>query len=512
MDPAHPSREPWWEYEPWGEFDFPPLPPAPPPPPKSAPPPCPCPEPSPEEFVPGGTERSPLPVARVVKILNGIFRDNPSLLFYICGELSEYRPQSSGHLYFSLRDHSGSDRLNCKMWNSRVRAKRLDPQSFKEGDAIIVQGRFNLYGKQGKLDFEAFNIIPAGRGGLLEELERLRRRLAQEGLFAEEHKRPLPAFPRLVGVATSPAGQAIQDICRTLKDRAPHVRLVLAPCLCQGPKADLSIMEALERLKGYPGLDCVIVGRGGGSQEDLQPYNSEALVRYLYAYPLPTISAVGHEGDYSLTDFVADQRASTPTRAAELVAAPRQQYLEELRDLAQRLLDLASRRWAYQRESLQQLAQRWPRALRHQLQRYHLQLENLRQKLELLHPRKNLGLRQERLAELESRLKRLGPRWLEEKKAALQLLRERLERYQKGYLPAQRQALERLASQLELLAPERVLERGYALVTNAQGQVVRASTSLQKGEFFQVRFQKGSLEAKVQRRLDPLPPDQIELF
>lgn len=452
---------------------------------------------------PGGTLDSPLRVSQVIRILNSLFKNEQDLQFCVRGELREPKPYSSGHFYFSLYDEDGSV-IACSMWRNRIRARQIDVTSFHGGEAVIVCGNFGLYNKSGKLSLEAHDLVRCGRGTLLEELERLRQRLQAEGLFDDSIKVPLPIFPRVVGVATSASGQAIKDICKTIKDRCPHIKIVLAPCLCQGEKADLSIIKALSLLEARPDVDCIIVGRGGGSQSDLEPYNSEELVRFIAKCRKPIVSAVGHEGDTSLTDYVADVRASTPTRAAELVSAhTRAECLESLQRLNNRIFDYLSRDLFFRQDLLEKLRERLPRIIKAWLDKQWTDLGHLERQLVLLNPKHALPTKVEKLNSTHERLIKALKYLLELHESKLEKVQVDLEHAYAVYLHNQQELLNKLDLKLGAFSPEHILDRGYAIVTTADGRIL--NRIVENGTQLSIIIKAGCLKAEVTDNRQNIP-------
>ncbi len=455
-----------------------------------------------------GSLKAPVSVGQAITVLNSLFKESPILYFCIIGELSKLTIHASGHLYFEMRDQNNHGVISCKMWRNRLAKNKIRPEKLKLGQNLILTGRFSLYDRNGKLDFEADNIIPCDQGKLLEELEELRRCLQAEGLFALERKKALPTFPKVVGVATSQSGQAIQDILRTLKNRCPHIKVVLAPCLCQGAGAERSIIKALKALEQRADIDCVIVGRGGGSQSDLHIYNNEELVRFVASYSKPIISAVGHEGDHLLTDEVADKRASTPTQAAELVSVTRQERLAELELKRNRIAEAVYRYLSHQEEGLQFMASRLPQLLRHKLELGCNSLNGLRHRLNLCNPNRYLPQRRQDLLQKSEQLKKLGQRLWQQKYDNLQRLQVRLQTFLQSYLPRQEEKLANLNYQLQSLSPERVLERGYAVVASDQGHVLQEK-DVKFGAKIRIALKFGCLEAKINKFIKGEPLEAL---
>ncbi len=254
----------------------------------------------------------PLEVTQLLNGINTVFKESSHTHSVdVIGEVAGIKVYSNKHCYFSLKDAQST--LSCSFFSFANRCPNGLP---KDGEMIIVHGNMQVYTKNGSMSLSVERFTPAGKGNLLERLEKLRLKLQAEGLFNEERKRPRPFFPRVVGVVTSKEGLAFGDIKKIFRERAPHTRLWLAPSLVQGANAPASMLSALRTLESLPEVDVIIIGRGGGSSEDLQTFNDEGLVRAVAACPKFIISAVGHDGDYSLCDYAADARASTPTNAA----------------------------------------------------------------------------------------------------------------------------------------------------------------------------------------------------
>lgn len=362
------------------------------------------------------------------------------------GEVSGYKlHQGSGHWYFSLKDEGAT--LACVMFRGDNQRLRRQP---REGERVIARGGLDVYEQRGTFSLVVRGLQAAGAGDLAARLEALKRRLAAEGLFDPERKRPLPSHPTAIGVATSPTGAAFQDILRVLAHRFPGVTVYLAPCRVQGEGSAAEIAAAVELLNRHGRSEVLIVGRGGGSAEDLAAFNEELVVRAVASSALPVVSAVGHETDTSLCDLAADVRAATPSHAAELVVPERDALVADLGELAERLRVAMERR---------------VRSARQQLGR-----------VRLVHPRDRVERGRLRLDELDERLAAAAGRQLERR----------------------RDRLEARAQRLDALSPLRVLRRGYALV-DVGGRVVTDATTLAPGDPLRVRFARGEAEATVVR-------------
>ena len=281
--------------------------------------------------IPQGSADSPVGVSELTgRIKTALEEHLPEC--WVMGELSQYTHHSSGHRYFTLKDEGSQ--LSCVLFKWQGQNLSFEPEV---GMQVLVWGRVSLYERGGRYQFYVSHMQPAGVGELARAFERLKARLEEEGLFEPERKRPLPPFPQCIGVVTSPTGAAVRDIIHVLQRRAPGVRIVLAPARVQGPGAAEEIATAIERLNRHAAADILIVGRGGGSPEDLWPFNEEITARAIYASTQPVISAVGHEVDYSIADYVADYRAATPSAAAEVVAQEHGQLLRRVGELRARL-------------------------------------------------------------------------------------------------------------------------------------------------------------------------------
>ncbi|HEY4104600.1 MAG TPA: exodeoxyribonuclease VII large subunit, partial [Polyangiaceae bacterium] len=388
-----------------------------------------------------------------------------SVRFWVEGELSSLKRAPSGHVYFSLKDELEDAIIECVMYRFNAqRARRI----LNEGARLQVTGQATVWAPRGRLQFVINEARPVGRGALLEALEQLKQRLGAEGLFAPEKKRPLPAEPRVIGVVTSKAGAAFHDIV-SVAFRRGDVKIVLAPALVQGEGAPETIIRALNLIERYPGLDVVVIGRGGGSGEDLMAFNDERVVRRVARMSVPVVSAVGHEVDFSLTDLAADVRAATPSQAAELVVPETRARRATLNRTENALL----------------------RALSARLLRSRSEVERARSRLS--DPRFVIAERQQELDELSLRLRKQLERTLASRRAQNELLTRRLyarhpravfanARVELGPLDvrldsAMRRRLSRhagnlsdLAVRLDGLSPLTILGRGYAIATRADGR------------------------------------------
>lgn len=367
----------------------------------------------------------------------------------ISGEISNFTDHyRSGHLYFSLKDEKSV--LKAVMFASSARRLKFRP---KDGMKVLIRGRISVYEPSGQYQLYAEDMQPEGVGALSMAFEQLKERLAEEGLFAKEHKREIPAFPERIGVITSPTGAAVRDILQITGRRWPLAKIILSPVLVQGEQAPGQIVAALQEMDRRRACDVIILGRGGGSLEDLWAFNDEAVARAVYACSIPVVSAVGHETDFTICDFVADLRAPTPSAAAELCTPD---WREELTQV------LMYHRYFHQEGSKL--------------------VEYLRQSLDVLvqdsflsHPEGFLQERREEVTDFALRLEK-G-------------LQRRLEKDQKR--------LAVLSSTLDALSPLKVLSRGYAVVTGEKGNVLREAGKVAPGDRVRIRLAEGELSAEI---------------
>ncbi len=413
---------------------------------------------------------------------------------WVQGEIGSLTRASSGHIYFTLKDEEEEAVIDCVMY--KFQAARVT-KILEEGARLLIWGKATVWAPRGRLQFVAERARPFGRGALLLALEGLKARLSAEGLFAVERKRPLPDSPKVVGVVTSASGAAFHDI-RSVAFRRGGVKLVLAPATVQGDDAPASIVRALDLLEQYPGLDVLILGRGGGSLEDLLAFSDERVVRRVARVGVPVVSAVGHEIDYSLTDLVADVRAATPSQAAELVIPDEMARIERVRRLRAQLVRVALSRVANERRRVEALRLRMsdPRFVLVQRQQ---QLDELERSL-VGSLRARHGKQQADLAVLQRRLLARHPRTLVHRlKARLIPLDERLGAGMQLGLSGQRGHLASLAGRLQALSPLAVLGRGYAICAAPGGRVLTRIREVSPGECVQVRMMDGVFESQVIR-------------
>ena len=399
------------------------------------------------------------------------------------GEITGFSRASSGHCYFSIKDTQGQ--IRCAMFRSA--ASRLDFVP-RDGELVELRGRLGVYEARGDLQLVVESLQRAGQGALFEQFLRLKARLEAEGLFDTARKRPLPLMPRGIGLVTSPGAAALHDVVTALRRRVPHLPVVLVPALVQGEGAAPSLCAALLKLylmaqagqapgadlAKNPPIDVILLVRGGGSIEDLWAFNDEQLARTIVQSPVPVVSGVGHETDFTVADFCADLRAPTPTAAAELVAQPRGVWLGALDLLATRLGDGVQRQIEQRSQRLDQVAARLGR------------------------PSGLVVREQQRSARLAERMRRAVL-------LKMQLLAHNQQALEAGFsvklqqsLADHRQRLERAALRLQLLDPHLVLQRGYALLSDSQGHAVTSVQQTQPGAALQATLADGALDLVVQ--------------
>lgn len=413
---------------------------------------------------------------------------------WVEGEIASLKRAPSGHAYFTLRDEADDAAIECVMYKfNAARARRF----LNDGARVQVRGKATLWAPRGRLQLVVDNMRIAGRGLLLEALEQLKQRLAEEGLFATEKKRPLPQEPRIVGVVTSATGAAFQDI-RTVAFRRGGVRLVLSPARVQGDAAPESIVRALELLQAYPGLDVIIVGRGGGSGEDLMAFNDERVVRKLASLPVPVVSAVGHEIDITLSDLVADVRAATPSQAAELVipdaSARRDALIRQHRLLVRAMLG----RIAHERASVDRLRARFSDP-RFALAERQQDLSELLSRMERTLAR-SFARRRHLVEAQHRRLLARHPRAvISEARSSLGPLAQRVSSAMARRLAESSALLGKRAAELDALSPLAVLGRGYAIARRVDGRAIRDAREATVGDEISLTLQRGKLNASVTR-------------
>lgn len=418
-------------------------------------------------------------------------------LTWVSGEISNFTRAASGHWYFTLKD-SGAQ-VRAVMFRGRAQYADFQP---KEGDKVEVRALVTLYAPRGDYQLSVEAIRRAGVGNLYEAFLRLKAQLTQEGLFDPERKRPLPAFVKTIGIVTSPQAAALRDILIALHRRAPHVHIILYPTPVQGEGAGMKIAQAIASAAAREECDVLLVCRGGGSMEDLWAFNEEVVARTIVNCPMPVIAGIGHETDFTIADFAADLRAATPTAAAELAAAPRDAWLQLLQRQVQILSRCMHRQLDDQAQTLDWQSRRLlsPKAA---IAARRLQLANLARNLSHSASLPILQARHE--------LMRLTQSWqahkpdLAKPRLLLADMQRRLQQARRRHQEGRQQQLSALRGQLELLNPQRTLERGYAILSDHKGKALRNTAELKPQSLLQVRLASGTAEvgiSSVQTKLD----------
>jgi len=416
-------------------------------------------------------------------------------LVWVEGEISNLVTPRSGHSYFSLKDAHAQ--VRCALFRNRRQLLRFQP---RDGDQVLARARISLYEARGEFQLIVEHMEPSGEGALLRAFEELKAKLEKEGLFDSRRKKPIPDFPRCVGIVTSPTGAALRDILQIMARRWPGIPVIVYPTLVQGDSASREVAQALKLADARGECDLLILARGGGSLEDLAAFNDEQLARTIAGLRTPIISAVGHEIDFTIADFVADRRAPTPSAAAELATPDREHLLQRLESLQQRL-----------RQGMEQL-----------LLHKRSQLAHAGHKLRLLHPRQKLQQRQQLVDELERRLSQAIRRLVQAKTQQLQqlqgrlrlqspernlaLLQQRLQdtvrhlhQLMRNRLAGDASRLGSLSRALHAVSPLQTLARGYSITTDAEsGELITDASRVQPGQTIHTRLARGGLLSRVQ--------------
>jgi len=379
-------------------------------------------------------------VSEIRRLIEAGFAD-----VWVCGEVSNLRTSPSGHVYLALKDERAI--IKCALFKGH--AQRVKFQ-LKDGIELVCHGKLSLYEKGGDFNLVIDHCEPKGVGALQLAFEQLKEKLAKEGLFSPEHKKPLPFLPKKIGVVTSPTGAAIRDILNVLRRRYPQIEVLLYPVRVQGDGAAKEIAEAIKWLNNLDGIDVLIVGRGGGSLEDLWAFNEEIVARAIFASKIPVVSAVGHEIDFTISDFVADRRAATPSAAAEIVVPKKDDLVKLVSEKSRQLLRAAS---------------------------------------------VCIELKQKMFAQLSSHLKPPTSRFPD---LIMQIdsLRERLTLASNGAIERAAAGLSKLAAELSHLSPLAVMSKGYSVVFK-DGKAVNDVASLKKGDELKIRLKNGEVKAEV---------------
>ncbi len=412
---------------------------------------------------------------------------------WVEGEISNFRAQDSGHLYFTLKDANAQ--LSAVMFRSQARLLRFRPEN---GMQVVVRGRVTIYEERGQLQISAEYIEPKGAGALQIAFEQLKAKLEAEGLFDSASKKPIPALPVRIGIVTSPQAAALRDILNILRRRHHTVNILIFPAIVQGESAPLEVSAGIVYFNKAKNVDVIIVARGGGSAEDLAAFNHEGLARAVFASEIPVISAIGHETDFTIIDFVADLRAPTPSAAAELVIRSRQEVEEQLEGLHHRMEKAVRYHLLIARQNLTELAQHgaFPRMMDF-IRRRQQRLDDVVNRL--AHSQRSIfEMQRRRFETLAAAVRHYDARRI------LAGIGKELDGHMAAMAAAarailfqRRSNLERLSSQLEALSPLAILERGYALVFDASGKLVKDAAQLGMGDEISATLARGTFTATI---------------
>jgi exodeoxyribonuclease VII large subunit len=415
---------------------------------------------------------------------------------WVEGEISNFRAHDSGHLYFTLKDENSQ--IRAVMFRSQARLLRFSPQ---DGMQVVLRGRVTVFEGRGELQLSAEYLEPKGAGALQIAFEQLKAKLESEGLFDAARKKPIPALPRCIGIVTSPQAAALRDILNILRRRHHSASVLIYPAQVQGESAATEVSSGVKYFNRAKNVDVIVVARGGGSAEDLAAFNHEGLARVIANSVIPTISAIGHETDFTIIDFVADLRAPTPSAAAELVIRSRQEIEEQAEALRLRLARAIRYRLLMARQTLTQAAQHGAFAR---------MMEGINQ-------------RQQRLDDLRYRLENAERRLIEKHRRKWEQVSAAVRHYDarrvlagmrrdlasrataitaamRTLLLRRRSRLDQLEHQLRALSPVAILERGYALIFDSSGKLVKSSAQVDIGDDISARLAHGSLAAKVEKK------------
>ena len=395
------------------------------------------------------------------------------LLTGLCirGELSNYKKYPSGHHYFTLKDRDSA--IRCVMFRSSAMRLRFRPEN---GMMVLAAGRVTVYPRDGAYQLYCVSMTPEGAGDLSVAFEQLKKRLSAEGLFEPDLKKPLPAFPHRIAIITSEAGAALHDMLRIINHRYPLAEVKLLPVRVQGIEAPGEIAAAIDYANRYRVADLIITGRGGGSMEDLWAFNEEIVARAIYRSEIPVISAVGHEPDVTISDYVADLRAATPSNGAELATPDKAELLDIIEGCKSRMA----------------------LAVEKQIKLKKQQLELRKNARVLQSPREYLEDRQQQLDQVTHRLAQAMSGQLVRAEGDLSRRQERLPAAMKMVLERQGKGLENMAGRLDAMSPLKVLSRGYSITQNSRGEAVKQARHLQPGDHITVRLHQGRVSALVE--------------
>jgi len=450
------------------------------------------------------TRSQPMSISRLTQQIKGALEEQVPCA-WVVGEISNFKRAGSGHWYFSLKDEHCQ--IRCNMWRNAAGRVGFQP---RDGMELLVFGNLNVYAPRGEYSLVVDRMEEVGVGRLKMEFEKLKAKLGAEGLFDPQHKKRLPLLPQKIGLVTSPTGAAVRDILRVLLHRFPGVHVLLYPARVQGKGAEEEIARGIKWLDERESCDVLIIGRGGGSEEDLWCFNEEVVARAIFEAKTPIISAVGHEVDFTISDFTADLRAATPSNGAELVIKSRAEYSQMI-GMMRKNMDRSIQRKILQLKNRVGVSESNPIfiRIRSRVNHYQRRLVDLDQT--------SRRILEKRLQSLELRLLRmreaLRPDRLANRAASLQqklnTASSDLETLLAQHMEGKLQGLATLTGRLEDLSPLKILNRGYATVFNEKQQVVRSPEDVQFGEIIHVRLARGELDARVIEKEEAV---QAELF
>ncbi|MED4530660.1 exodeoxyribonuclease VII large subunit [Metabacillus fastidiosus] len=434
-------------------------------------------------------------VTALTKYIKRKFDVDPHLRdIWVKGELSNFNMHSRGHMYFTLKDEKA--RIQGVMFAGANKSLKFRPEN---GMKVLLRGEITVYEQNGGYQIYVKEMQPDGIGSLYLAYEELKRKLEQEGLFAQQHKKPLPKFPQTIGVITSPTGAAIRDILTTINRRYPLAKVILIPALVQGVKAGESVAEAIDRANGLGSIDVLIVGRGGGSIEELWAFNEEIVARAIFTSSVPIISAVGHETDYTIADFVADLRAPTPTGAAELAVPHFSELLERLSNRKMNLIRAMQTKVTNGKTVLGNYERSY--AFRYPKQLY----EQKEQQLDLLVDRftkvsnNSIRLQREHFNYLRNRLLQVHPRdQVKRSSETYMTLVKKLKREMDVTIKHKHSEFNEAIARLNALSPLKVMDRGYSLAYQ-NDKLIKSIKQVEQGGSLKVQLQDGQIDCLVQK-------------
>ncbi|MGI6680430.1 MAG: exodeoxyribonuclease VII large subunit [Bdellovibrionota bacterium] len=429
-------------------------------------------------------------ITELILTINNVLENTLENVSFI-GEIAQVQFSQTGHIYFTVKDEESQ--ISCAMWRSYANSIKFTP---KQGDMVVCVGRCSLYGKSGRFQMVVSSMELQGEGDLKKKYEELKKKLEAQGLFDKSRKRPLPFFPKAIGVVTSFSGAVIHDIMFKVKERMPICQVYLIDVRVQGDGASKEIANAIRKFNELQNVDVLIVGRGGGSLEDLWCFNEEEVACAIYASKIPVISAVGHESDVSLADLVADYRAPTPTGAAEVALPDRKELLEKVKFFETRLKDFHRFLLVY-RQNLSFIEERLYKSFKHNVLEFSFSLEKIKNKFHILDPKNQIKLKKEKLNVLKERLLKLNPKnKLDENKEKIKIIRNDFLRAINLLFDKKRQILESQKNLFKAFDYKKTLKRGYSIVKQ-KDKILVSKKGLKVGDNINIIFYDGDICSKV---------------